>query len=118
MRAVHAEAAGRGLPATEDSIEKISSIVLEDVTPRDSWESEQGHSGNISQRCSGKRALTEAVKPAAQKAEQADETHIRKEDIRACADAGEDVGVCGGVSSDTVKSSGDRTSIQNGKKTV
>ena len=115
MRAVHAEAAGRGLPATEDSIEKISSIVLEDVTPRDSWRASRAFREHIS-KVLCKRALTEAVKPAAQKAEQADETHIRKEDIRACADAGEDVGVCGGVSSDTVKSSGDRTSIQNGKK--
>ena len=89
MRAVHAEAAGRGLPVTEDSIEKISSTVLEDVTPRDSWRASKAFREHISKvLCS--RALTEAVKRAesetAQETEWEEKADIRDDNITGCAD--------------------------------
>lgn len=89
MRAVHAEAAGRGLPVTEDSIEKISSTVLEDVTPRDSWRASKAFREHIS-KVLCKRALAEAVKRAErgteQETDQEREADIRDGDIRGCAD--------------------------------
>ena len=90
MRAVHAEAAGRGLPVTEDSIEKISSTVLEDVTPRDSWRASKAFREHIS-KVLCKRALAEAVKRAESGTEQEIERE-EKADIRA------------GVSADAEKS--------------
>ena len=90
MRAVHAEAAGRGLPVTEDSIEKISSTVLEDVTPRDSWRASKAFREHIS-KVLCKRALEEAVKRAESGTEQEIERE-EKADIRA------------GVSADAEKS--------------
>lgn len=89
MRAVHAEAAGRGLPVTEDSIEKISSTVLEDVTPRDSWRASKAFREHIS-KVLCKRALAEAVKRAEsgteQETDQEREADIRDGNIRGCAD--------------------------------
>ncbi len=90
MRAVHAEAAGKGLPVTEDSIEKISSTVLEDVTPRDSWRASKAFREHIS-KVLCKRALEEAVKRAESGTEQEIERE-EKADIRA------------GVSADAKKS--------------
>lgn len=93
MRAVHAEAAGKGLPVTEDSIEKISSTVLEDVTPRDSWRASKAFREHIS-KVLCKRALAEAVKRAesgaAQETEQEEKADIRDGNIRDCADDSED----------------------------
>ena len=93
MRAVHAEAAGRGLPVTEDSIEKISSTVLEDVTPRDSWRASKAFREHIS-KVLCKRALEEAVKRAesgaAQETEQEEKADIRDGNIRDCVDDSED----------------------------
>lgn len=93
MRAVHAEAAGKGLPVTEDSIEKISSTVLEDVTPRDSWRASKAFREHIS-KVLCKRALEEAVKRAesgaAQETEQEEKADIRDGNIRACVDDSED----------------------------
>ena len=93
MRAVHAEAAGRGLPVTEESIEMISSTVLEDVTPRDSWRASKAFREHISKvLCS--RALTEAVKRAesetAQETEWEEKADIRENNLRGCADNGGD----------------------------
>ena len=89
MRAVHAEAAGKGLPVTEDSIEKISSTVLEDVTPRDSWRASKAFREHIS-KVLCKRALEEAVKRAEsgteQETDQEREADIRDGNIRGCAD--------------------------------
>ena len=90
MRAVHAEAAGKGLSVTEDSIEKISSTVLEDVTPRDSWRASKAFREHIS-KVLCKRALEEAVKRAESGTEQEIERE-EKADIRA------------GVSADAEKS--------------
>ena len=90
MRAVHAEAAGKGLPVTEDSIEKISSTVLEDVTPRDSWRASKAFREHFS-KVLCKRALEEAVKRAESGTEQEIERE-EKADIRA------------GVSADAEKS--------------
>lgn len=59
MRAVHAEAAGRGLEVTEENIEKIGDTVLEDVTPRDSWRASKAFREHIS-KVLCKRALREA----------------------------------------------------------
>ena len=93
MRAVHAEAAGKGLPVTEDSIEKISSTVLEDVTPRDSWRASKAFREHIS-KVLCKRALEEAVKRAesgaAQETEQEEKADIRDGNIRDCVDDSED----------------------------
>ena len=93
MRAVHAEAAGKGLPVTEDSIEKISSTVLEDVTPRDSWRASKAFREHIS-KVLCKRALAEAVKRAesgaAQETEQEEKADIRDGNIRDCVDDSED----------------------------
>lgn len=63
MRAAHAEAAGRGLEVTEESIEKIGDTVLEDVTPRDSWRASKAFREHIS-KVLCKRALREAVRRA------------------------------------------------------
>lgn len=63
MRAVHAEAAGRGLEVTEENIEKIGNTVLEDVTPRDSWRASKAFREHISKLLC-KRALREAVRRA------------------------------------------------------
>ena len=63
MRAVHAEAAGRGLEVTEENIEKIGDTVLEDVTPRDSWRASKAFREHISKLLC-KRALREAVRRA------------------------------------------------------
>lgn len=60
MRAVHAEAAGRGLEVTDENIEKIGDTVLEDVTPRDSWRASKAFREHIS-KVLCKRALREAV---------------------------------------------------------
>ena len=60
MRAVHAEAAGRGLEVTAENIEKIGDAVLEDVTPRDSWRASKAFREHIS-KVLCKRALKEAV---------------------------------------------------------
>ena len=90
MRAVHAEAAGKGLPVTEDSIEKISSTVLEDVTPRDSWRASKAFREHIS-KVLCKQALEEAEKRAESGTEQEIERE-EKADIRA------------GVSADAEKS--------------
>ena len=93
MRAVHAEAAGKGLPVTEDSIEKISSTVLEDVTPRDSWRASKAFREHIS-KVLCKRALEEAVKRAesgaAQETEQEEKADVRDGNIRDCVDDSED----------------------------
>ena len=93
MRAVHAEAAGKGLPVTEDSIEKISSTVLEDVTPRDSWRASKAFREHIS-KVLCKRALEEAVKRAesgtAQETEWEEKADIRENNLRGCADNGGD----------------------------
>ncbi len=63
MRAVHAEAAGRGLEVTEENIGKIGDTVLEDVTPRDSWRASRAFREHIS-KVLCKRALKEAVRRA------------------------------------------------------
>ena len=63
MRAVHAEAAGRGLEVTEENIGKIGDTVLEDVTPRDSWRASKAFREHISKLLC-KRALREAVRRA------------------------------------------------------
>ena len=63
MRAVHAEAAGRGLEVTEENIGKIGDMVLEDVTPRDSWRASKAFREHISKLLC-KRALREAVRRA------------------------------------------------------
>ena len=63
MRAVHAEAAGRGLKVTEENIGKIGDTVLEDVTPRDSWRASKAFREHISKLLC-KRALREAVRRA------------------------------------------------------
>ena len=63
MRAVHAEAEGRGLPVTEESIEMISEAVLQDVTPRDSWRASKAFREHIS-KVLCRRALVEAVRRA------------------------------------------------------
>ena len=91
MRAVHAEAAGRGLPVAADSIEKISSAVLEDVTPRDSWRASKAFREHIS-KVLCRRALTEAVKQAesgtAQETEREEKADIRENNLGGCADNG------------------------------
>lgn len=112
MRAVHAEAAGRGLPVTEDSIEKISSTVLEDVTPRDSWRASKAFREHIS-KVLCRRALTEAVKLAGMESEQEEKAVIREGDIRACADAGKDAGIRRDSSCDAVRTSGEESSIRS-----
>ena len=93
MRAVHAEAAGRGLPVAADSIEKISSAVLEDVTPRDSWRASKAFREHIS-KVLCRRALTEAVKQAesgtAQETEREEKADIRENNLGGCADNGGD----------------------------
>ena len=63
MRAIHAEAAGRGLEVTDENIEKIGDTVLEDVTPRDSWRASKAFREHISKLLC-KRALREAVRRA------------------------------------------------------
>lgn len=63
MRAVHAEAAGRGLEVTGENIEKIGDTVLEDVTPRDSWRASKAFREHISKLLC-RRALREAVRRA------------------------------------------------------
>ncbi len=63
MRAVHAEAAGRGLEVTDENIEKIGDTVLEDVTPRDSWRASKAFREHISKLLC-KRSLREAVRRA------------------------------------------------------
>ena len=63
MRAVHAEAAGRGLEVTEENIGKIGDTVFEDVTPRDSWRASKAFREHISKLLC-KRALREAVRRA------------------------------------------------------
>ena len=63
MRAVHAEAAGRGPEVTEENIGKIGDTVLEDVTPRDSWRASKAFREHISKLLC-KRALREAVRRA------------------------------------------------------
>lgn len=63
MRAVHAEAAGRGFEVTDENIEKIGDTVLEDVTPRDSWRASKAFREHISKLLC-KRALREAVRRA------------------------------------------------------
>ena len=68
MRAVHAEAAGRGLEVTDENIEKIGDTVLEDVTPRDSWRASKAFREHIS-KVLCKRALREAVRRAGGNAE-------------------------------------------------
>ena len=91
MRAVHAEAAGRGLPVAADSIEKISSAVLEDVTPRDSWRASKAFREHIS-KVLCRRALTEAVKQVesgtAQETEREEKADIRENNLGGCADNG------------------------------
>ena len=91
MRAVHAEAAGRGLPVAADSIEKISSAVLEDVTPRDSWRASKAFREHISEVLC-RRALTEAVKQVesgtAQETEREEKADIRENNLGGCADNG------------------------------
>ena len=37
VRAVHMEEAAAGMPASEETIEKIAPLVMEDISPRDSW---------------------------------------------------------------------------------
>ena len=63
MRAVHAEAEGRGLEVTKGNIGKIGDTVLEDVTPRDSWRASKAFREHISKLLC-KRALKEAVRRA------------------------------------------------------
>lgn len=63
MRAIHAEAAGRGLEVTDENIEKIGDTVLEDVTPRDSWRASKAFREHISKLLC-KRSLREAVRRA------------------------------------------------------
>lgn len=64
IRAVHAEAVGKGLPVSEESIERIGKAVLEDVAPRDSWRASKAFREHIS-KVLCRRALKEAVKRAA-----------------------------------------------------
>lgn len=68
MRAVHAEAEGRGLPVTDESMERISEAVLQDVTPRDSWRASKAFREHIS-KVLCRRALAAAVKRAEREAE-------------------------------------------------
>ena len=63
MRAVRAEAEGRGLEVTEENIEKISDTVLEDVNPRDSWRASKAFREHIS-KVLCRRVLKEAARRA------------------------------------------------------
>lgn len=60
MRAVHAEAAAKGLEINSDTIEKVGDIVLEDVTPRDSWRASKAFREHIA-RVLCKRALKQSI---------------------------------------------------------
>lgn len=60
LRAVHAEAEGKGLGIGEDAIEKVGNKVLEDITPRDSWRASKAFREHIA-KVLCKRALKEAV---------------------------------------------------------
>jgi len=60
MRAVHAEAAGKGLEINSDTIEKVGDTVLEDVTPRDSWRASKAFREHIA-RVLCKRALKQSI---------------------------------------------------------
>ena len=111
IRAAHAEAAGRGLPVTEDSIEKISSTVLEDVTPRDSWRASKAFREHISEVLC-KRALTEAVKMAGQE----DTEDIGEGVTEDSAEAGESVEICRDAAPKTVQFSGDSAGIRTGNR--
>ena len=78
MRAVHAEEAGRGKEITEDSIERVSQAVLEDIMPRDSWRASKAFREHIS-KVLCKRALKEAVLRAGYtelKTEHTDSLHV------------------------------------------
>ncbi|PWJ47746.1 xanthine dehydrogenase subunit XdhB, partial [Faecalicatena contorta] len=60
MRAVHAEAAGKGMEISDETIEKVGDTVLEDVTPRDSWRASKAFREHIA-KVLCKRALRESV---------------------------------------------------------
>lgn len=60
LRAVHAEAIGRGVQVSAAAIEGISETVLEDVTPRDSWRASKAFREHIA-KVLCKRAISEAV---------------------------------------------------------
>ena len=63
MRAVHAEAYGKGLPVSGETIRKIGDTVSEDIMPRDSWRASRAFREHIS-KVLCQRALTEAVRRA------------------------------------------------------
>lgn len=63
LRAVHAEAVGKGVEVNQTSIDKIGDTVLEDITPRDSWRASKAFREHIA-KVLCKRALTESIKLA------------------------------------------------------
>jgi len=63
LRAVNAEAVGKGLPATAESCEKVSKAVLEDVKPRDSWRASKEFREHLCVTLT-KRAMAEAIRRA------------------------------------------------------
>ncbi|PWJ46293.1 xanthine dehydrogenase subunit XdhB, partial [Faecalicatena contorta] len=60
MRAVHAEAAGKGMEISDETIEKVGDTVLEDVTPRDSWRASKAFREHIA-RVLCQRALKQSI---------------------------------------------------------
>ncbi|MGC4019110.1 MAG: xanthine dehydrogenase FAD-binding subunit XdhB [Muricomes sp.] len=60
LRAVHAEAVGKGMEISAENIEKVGDTVLEDVTPRDSWRASKAFREHIG-RVLCKRALKESI---------------------------------------------------------
>ena len=63
LRARTAEAAGKGLPVSEESCETVSKAVLEDVKPRDSWRASKEFREHLCVTLT-KRAMAEAIRRA------------------------------------------------------
>lgn len=63
LRAVTAEAAGKGEPVCRDTVEKVARTVLEDVNPRDSWRASKGFRLHLAQELT-RRALRKSTELA------------------------------------------------------
>lgn len=61
MRALHAEAAVKGLPVNEDTVVTFGKAALEDVNPRTSWRASKEFRLNLVEQLA-KRALREAIR--------------------------------------------------------
>ncbi len=63
LRAVSAEALGRGGPVCEETVEAVAQGVLEDINPRDSWRASKGFRLHLAQELT-RRALRKSTKEA------------------------------------------------------